>query len=339
MIRFITPEECAYARGLHEQGRTQSDIATLLGKTQSAISKILTRYKEAGTNKRRKGQGRKKITSPAQERCLRLQAVRSRFTSSVKLQSDFAAVHEIRLSKQTVLRRLAEDRLKPYEAAIGPKLLPQHRRQRLEFAREHLPLGAGHWGNVLFSDESRFCLYSNDKRLKVFRRPGERYAQCNFKTSVSYGGGSVMVWGGINLEAKTELIFIERLTADQYITEILQPHVVPFAPFIGNDFLFMHDNAKPHVARVAQEYLEEVEISVMDWPARSPDLNPIEHLWDQMGRKVRSLNRSPQTLAELKISLEMIWREIDQNSIRRLIMSMPDRCQAVNNARGGNTRF
>lgn len=338
-IRFISPEECSYARGLFEQGRSQSDIARIMNKTQGAISKILKRYREYGSNQRRAGQGRPRKTTANQDRFLTMQCVRERFTTSTKLQARLSNVHNVRLCKQTILNRLKEVQLKPYEAAIGPKLEPHHRRERLQFAQEHLPWGEDEWANVLFSDESRFCLYSNDRRLKVFRRPGDRYAQCNFKERVSYGGGSIMVWGSISLEAKTELVFVERLTSDRYITEILQEHVVPFAPFIGENFIFMQDNARPHTARIVTEYLAETGITVMNWKARSPDLNPIEHLWDRMGREVRAEANPPETLAQLRLTLQRIWENMDQVLIRNLILSMPNRCQAVINARGGNTRY
>jgi hypothetical protein len=124
----------------------------------------------------------------------------------------------------------------------------------------------------MFSDEPRYCLHSSDRRMRVYRRPGERYAQCNIVPTVMFGGGSVMVWGGITLEARTELVVIPRGSI------ILEPHVMPLAPFRGNYFLFMHDNAKPHFARIVEDYLVEVGITTMQWPARSPDLNPIEHL-------------------------------------------------------------
>jgi hypothetical protein len=80
-----------------------------------------------------------------------------------------------------------------------------------------------------------------------------------------FGGGFVMVWGGITLEARTELVVIPRgsIRAVCYIANILEPHVTPFAPFRGNYFLFIHVNAKPHSARIVQDYFAEVGINTM----------------------------------------------------------------------------
>lgn len=150
-----------------------------------------------------------------------------------------------------------------------------------------------------------------------------------------------MVWGGISLTARTELVSLAggSLTSRRYITDILSEHVVPFAPYIGNDFYLMHDNARPHVARIVNDYLREVDIETLDWPPRSPDLNPIEHLWDMLNRQLRNIQPPPASLNEVEQMLVEIWREIDQDQIRRLISSMSRRCEAVIRSRGGNTRY
>lgn len=339
--RNLSPEECAAAIALVEEGLPQVQVALRLGVTQSTVSRALARFRETHSNERRRGQGRHRVTTNNQDRFLRLLALRSRFVTSTALQQDFSRRYNYRISQDTVRRRLAETGLNPYRAATGPLLTADHRRHRLQFAQEHRNWGDREWGNVLFSDESRFCRFSDDRRSRVYRRPGERYAQCNILGTVSYGGGSVMVWGGISLEARTELVLIQggRLTADRYITDILEPHVIPYAPFVGQEFLLMHDNARPHVAGVVQNYLQEVEISTLPWPARSPDLNPIEHLWDNMGRRVRALLPPPGNLNDLSLRLTEIWDQTDQDAIRNLIFSMPRRCEAVIRARGGNTRY
>jgi hypothetical protein len=118
---------------------------------------------------------------------------------------------------------------------------------------------------ILFTDESRFCLYSDDRRVRVYRRPGERYAQCNIVGTVSHGGGFVMVWGGISSAAHTDIVIVDRgrMTACRYITEVVETYAVRFASFIGDDFLLMDDNARSHIARVVQNYLAEVNIARM----------------------------------------------------------------------------
>ena len=150
-----------------------------------------------------------------------------------------------------------------------------------------------------------------------------------------------MIWAGISTEARTDLVFVENgaLTAHRYIEEILQEVVVPFAPFIGNQFTLIHDNARPHVAHVVSEYLDEFGLPRLEWPACSPDLNPIEHLWDQLKRAVRRRPVQPQTLQDLRLALTKEYQAISQERISNLIHSMPQRLQAVIAARGGNTRY
>ncbi|KAI3369545.1 hypothetical protein L3Q82_007754 [Scortum barcoo] len=146
-----------------------------------------------------------------------------------------------------------------------------------------------------------------------------------------FGSGSVMVWGGISLGGRTALHVLARgsLTAIRYRDEILRPLVRPYAGAVGPGFLLMQDNARPHVAGVCQQFLQDEGIDAMDWPARSPDLNPIEHIWDIMSRSIHQRHVAPQTVQELADALVQVWEEIPQETIRHLIRSMPRRCREV----------
>ncbi|KAI4898716.1 hypothetical protein NFI96_008935 [Prochilodus magdalenae] len=139
-------------------------------------------------------------------------------------------------------------------------------------------------------------------------------------TSFSMTGLVVgQVWGGISLEGRTDLY---RLDNGRYQDEILGPAVRPYTGAVGPGFLLVHNNARPHVARVCRQFLENEGIDTIDWPTGSPDLNPIEHLWDIMFRSIRRHQVALQTVQELSDALVQIWEEILQDTIRRLIRSM-----------------
>ena len=88
-------------------------------------------------------------------------------------------------------------------------------------------------------------------------------------------GGSVMVWGGISLTGKTELVIIEgNLNAVRYRNEILEPVGIPYLQNLGHNSIQQDDNARPHRARIFTEYLQNLGVERMEWPAVSPDLNP-----------------------------------------------------------------
>jgi hypothetical protein len=111
--------------------------------------------------------------------------------------------------------------------------------------------------------------------------------------------------------------------------------VVPFAPFIGDNFVFQHHNARPHSVRIMSEYLDEVGIASIQWPARSQDINPMENVWDMMGRRLQAPQPPPARLGELGEQIIAIWDNQDQADVLSSINSMGQRCEAA----GGNIRY
>lgn len=340
MARQITPEEVARVMALIEDGRSQRYAARSVNKPEATVRRAVERFRETGQYKRRVGSGRPKCTTRIDDRFIILQTLRNRFQTATMTNNRLREVRHTNIHDITVRRRLKESNLQARRPATAPRLLRHHRVARLNFAQERQNWNEWQWSKVLFSDESRFCLRSPDGRQRVWRRSGERYDQGMFSERTSFGGGSVMVWAGISLEARTELCLLQRHSLDAigYI-EILQEYVVPFAPFIGEGFLLMQDNARPHTARIVTQYLDEVGIERLPWPALSPDMNPIEHLWDQLGKRVRNRVHTPENLQELAAALVEEWENIPQQNVANLIRSMPRRLETLIRARGGNTRY
>lgn len=337
----LTPAQVAQAVALINQGLTQREVAIVLNVPRSSMQYALKRYQETGRYTRRPGSGGVRCTSARDDRFIVLEILRNRFLTAVEIRQRLQIARGVNVSERTIRRRMEEVNLKARRPARGPELLRQHRVARLQFARDHANWTHEQWARVLFTDECRIALRAPDGRERVWRRRGERFLPSTTKQTVSFHGGSIMVWGGISSDARTELVVIDnRLTAMRYIEEIIQEHVVPYMGYIGYDqFLLMHDNARPHVAHCVNEYLQNVGIHKLQWPARSPDLNPIEHIWDMLKRSIKSPPNPPQTINELRNAAVAAWENLSQTNVRNIIQSMPDRMQAVIRARGGNTRY
>lgn len=313
----LSPEECARIMAHLELGISMRRTARMVGVTLRTVFKVKQRYEETGNHLRRPCNGRPRCTTAIEDRYIASTILRNRHLNAVQVQQQLLLMRDDYISEDTVRRRLAKVNLKPYRPANAPKLEAGHRVNRLRYARDHVQWGEEEWAKVLFTDESRFSLFTHDGRRKVYRRPGERYAQACFAERVQYGGGSVHVWAGISSEGRTELVAIENgtLTGVRYAQEILNEYAGPYLVNMGDGSILMQDNARPHTAQVVQEYIQEVGINLMAWPSRSPDLNPIEHAWDELGRLVRRRRRPPVTLNDLKQALMEEWENIFEHRL------------------------
>ncbi|GBN88671.1 hypothetical protein AVEN_42343-1 [Araneus ventricosus] len=144
-----------------------------------------------------------------------------------------------------------------------------------------------------------------------------------------------MVWAGISLGGHTDLHVFHgaTLTGLRYRDEILDPYVRPYVVAVGNDFILMDGNARPHRAVVVEGYLQGRGLERME--AQSPDLNPIEHLWDYLGRQVAALSPPERSLYELEQGLLHVWSSLLISVSDNLIDSMNSRCRQFIQVRGG----
>ncbi|GFU52500.1 transposable element Tcb1 transposase [Trichonephila clavipes] len=190
-------------------------------------------------------------------------------------------------------------------------------------------------------NESRFSLECDTRRFLVWRDRGTRNNPAFVRERSQYRRAGWMVWGGISIGGRTDLHIIRNgtLTGRRYADEILRPHVIPYAGAFGDSFVFQDDNARPHRSRLVENMLEAETIQRMESPACSPGLNPIEHVWDMLGRRIAARPRPPAIVQDLEIALLEEWNGIPQSLIDNLIASMANRCAAVLAVRGDHTPY
>ncbi|GFW03820.1 transposable element Tcb1 transposase [Trichonephila clavipes] len=143
----------------------------------------------------------------------------------------------------------------------------------------------------MFTDESRFALEPDDKRIRIWRKQGTHNQPQNITEPHAFRGRSIMVWVEISLE-------------------------------VDRTFVLMDENALPNRADIVDDYLESEGIARMAWSAYSPYLNLIENLWDALGRAVSSRFPPPATLIELETALQEEWRLLNSAVFDHLIESM-----------------
>jgi transposase len=238
----------------------------------------------------------------------------------------------VTITRQRIGQWLREQGLKPFHPQKQPRLLPQHKAKRVKFAKRHL---TDDWSQVLWTDETEFLLNpktTNPTKDVVWARRREDVPA----DEVNQYSPKVRVWGGVSAQGNTRLIVYEgELTAAKY-TALLTKAKPDFDSIFGRrnrNWVYIHDGASPHKARSTNDWLTaNVPNHIKsgpsgEWPANSPDLNPMEQVWGHM--KAELGGSKPNTIDGLKRKIKQIWGDLDQESVEKQADGMKKRLKTI----------
>lgn len=227
--------------------------------------------------------------------------------------------------------------LKYSKARSAPYLKIRHKEARLEWAKEKLQWNQTIWKDVMFTDEKKLNLDGPDGlqyHWHDLRKEPEIFSKRQ------QGGGSVMVWGAISYKGTLELEGIDGNMDSEYYCEVLRVGLLPVADdVLGDNWILVQDGASVHTSNHTADWLDANDVSVIDWPAKSPDLNIIENVWGILARKVYKDGRQFETIHELQDAIHIAWSQIDRKYIKTLYKSLPRRLIAVIEKKGAQTKY
>lgn len=322
-------------RQIIDKMRHEFDVSVSIG----AIHKLLKLEKLTGTLKRKKGPGAVPKTNRRMDRQLVRLSLKNRKQTLRSLSDDFEQLTAIKLSKKTISRRLRTAGLKMYRCRRKPLLSKANIHKRLAWAKAKIMLPSDDWKSVIWSDESRFCLVS-DRPENCIRRSNEAYKPECLSRTVKFDEG-VMIWGCFSYQGVGALSWIDRVKVNgEVYCKILEDTLIQSIGRLHPDgnYVFQQDNAPCHTAKLVTKWVSNKSIPLItDWPPQSPDLNPIENLWDHVDRELSKLHCTSR--AELWKSIKQIWEAIPLRLIKKLVLSIPNRLDSVIENKGGPTKY
>ena len=320
-------------------GDSECDIVRDVLISRNIVHHMIAKYKSTKCIGNLIGRRRQRKTTAHLDRVIQREIKTNRRKSALTVKTELQTELNITVSESTIRRRAHEIGLYGRVAGKKPLVTKANRGKRVRYARKHQEKPLGFWNSVLWSDESKFNLFGSDGKVMVWRTPKEEYNSTCTVPTVKHGGGNVKCWGCFSASGVGDLVFINgNMTGKMYCT-ILDNKLLQSVEKLkmDNEWTLQRDNDSKHRAAIVNNWLKRNEIKRLEWLSFSSDLNPIEHLWDRIERRMKK--EPPKNEKELKESLTRVRKGVEKEVLKKLVDSVPNRLNEVIRMKGGPTRY
>ncbi|CEG71363.1 hypothetical protein RMATCC62417_07108 [Rhizopus microsporus] len=199
-----------------------------------------------------------------------------------------------------------------------------------KFAKRYQNWAVEDWRRVIWSDETKINRFNSDGGAWAWVRDGSSLQPKQVKQTVKHGGGSVMVWSVISAAGPGWLCKIDTTMDKELYLSIIQDELARTIDDTAvesglkvNQLYFQYDNDSKHTAKVVKEHLSQQEYRILEWPANSPDLNLIEHMWSLLKRRLNEYDTAPKGMNELFERITDTWyKKITKEDCLKVIDGM-----------------
>lgn len=292
------------------------------------IQRNLKKFRQFGSIRRKTGSGRPRKINAVEARAIgqwvRQNNRKSLRTMAVELESQY----DKKVAHTTIYRHM---KTKSYQSSVPtptPMITEKQRTVRLDWAHRHQN---DDWKRTFFVDETAFSLFRNTVRVwhQAGCRPTRKLPKIRQK---------VMAWGGFSIQGRTPFYTFTKIMDSEMYIQILKDYLLPTAHrMFGSRWRLVQDNDPKHKSKKTMEFLSQRKIEVLDWPANSPDLNPIENLFSIIKNNVEK--RRPENIEDLKQMMSEEWEAIPQKTLINLVNSMQQRCNSCIIATGERIKY
>lgn len=325
--RFEAVFLCTHSKG---PKMSYKAAAKYMHKSEDFVRKWVIRYKEQNNVDDLPERGKTRGTSKKEDKVI-FKLFQRKSLLTLRQGQKLLAKKGVNISIMTLKRRLNEANISWHSTMLKPFLKPVHIENRRLWAMQNLNRD---WSNVIFTDEASFCTWVPTKH--AWSLPGKSPLQRTVKHPVK-----VHVWGCFSFHGfGTLYLFTHNLNAEKMLKIYRRALLKSAKKWFESDnesWILQEDNDPKHRSRLCTVWKAENDIETLDWPAQSPDANPIENVWSIIKRKLQG--KRVYTLKQLCYHIRAIWRSLPQQYAENLVESMPKRCQRILDNNGDWTTY